>query len=160
MLSMNKELPLNEIIKRIGTKIGYSDWFTINQDRINRFADCTEDHQWIHVDPDRAASSPFSGTIAHGFLTLSLIPHLCRDLFICPAGTLMTINYGFNRVRMISPVPVGADIRDVVVLKNVEVKEDGRQILFTDEHTIEIKGAAKPACVAQMLYIYLVNQPS
>ena len=151
---MRKILPLEEIRALVGTQIGRSEWLEIGQERIDRFADCTDDHQWIHTDPDRAAAGPFGAPIAHGFLTLSLIPFLGRSGSIEPEGTRMAINYGFNKVRLIHPVTVGSKIRDTLKLLAVTEKEPHR-VLMTTRHTIEILGEDKPACVAEMLSMFV-----
>src|SRR5688572_31124379 len=101
---------IDELRAAVGTEIGQGDWHEIDQDRINRFADATDDHQWIHVDPERAAAGPFGGPIAHGYLTLSLIPGLSAEIFTVK-GIRMGVNYGVNKVRFPSPVPVGSRIR-------------------------------------------------
>lgn len=142
----------------IGREIGVSDWFLIDQNRINQFADCTDDHQWIHVDVERAAHGPFGGTIAHGFLTLSLIPAMsaCIQLPLDPSQIQMSVNYGLNQVRFINPVPVNSQVRSRVTLAGVEEKAPDR-ILLTYKHTIEIEGQAKPACVAEMLALVILK---
>lgn len=152
---MKKQLSLKELQDLVGKEIGVSDWLKIDQDRIDRFAAATDDYQWIHVDADKAEKA-FGSTIAHGFLTLSLILHLSSHVSLAPIGTKMALNYGLNRVRFISPVPVGASIRDVIVFKAVEEKDAGR-ILMTTQHTIEIQGADKPACVAESLVMHIVD---
>ncbi len=142
----------------IGREIGTSDWFLIDQHRIDQFADCTDDHQWIHVDAARAASGPFGTTIAHGFLTLSLIPAMseCIQLPVDRGQVQMTVNYGLNAVRFIQPVPVNSQVRSRVVLARVEEKSPGR-ILLTYKHTVEIQGQDKPACVAEMLALLILK---
>ena len=131
----------------MGEEIGVSDWLTVTQDRVNRFADATDDHQWIHVDAKRAAAGPFGTTIGHGFLTLSMIPYLEPSLEV--EGVKMGINYGLNRVRFISPVPVGSKIR--VRSKLVDVSEVEGGVQLTNEVTIELEDSEKPACVAETL---------
>jgi acyl dehydratase len=139
----------------IGTDEGTGEWFEITQDQVNRFADVTHDHQFIHVDPERAAATPFGGTIAHGFLTLAMLTHLAAGASSAPAdparyeGVLMGINYGFNKVRFVSPVRVGARIRARAVTSNVELK--GNMIEVTRDFTVEIDGEPKPALVAEWL---------
>ena len=152
---MKKQLTLKELRDLVGKEIGVSDWMTIDQDRIDRFAAATEDYQWIHVDPVKA-KEVFGSTIAHGFLTLSLIPYLGSQFSMVPTGTKMFFNYGLNRVRFINPVQVGASIRDVIVCKALEEKDGGR-ILITTQHTIEVQGTAKPACVAEFLAMYIID---
>lgn len=128
-----------------GKEWGTSDWMEVGQDRIDRFAEATGDHQWIHVDPERARSGPFGTTIAHGFLTLSLIPGLGRDLKV--EGIKMGINYGLNRVRFPSPVKVGSRVRAVTRNLGVEDVEGGVQVV--NQVTVEVEGQEKPACVAE-----------
>ncbi len=136
----------------VGTEIGVSDWLTIDQDRIDKFAAATDDPQWIHVDPERAARGPFGRTIAHGFLTLSLTVPLV-DQVASVGGISMGINYGLNRVRFITPVPVGGRIRARVTLDSVSDIPGGVQAQRTV--TVELEGADKPACVAESLVRYL-----
>ncbi|UCD84302.1 MAG: MaoC family dehydratase [Deltaproteobacteria bacterium] len=145
---MAKAVSVEELKGYIGKEIGISDWLEINQDRINAFADCTEDHQWIHVDKEKARQGPFGTTIAHGYLTLSLLPYFGYQNKIVPSGIKMTINYGLNRLRFINPVPVGSRIRNRAVLKELNDKGEGR-ILMVTESTIEIEGQDKPAMVAE-----------
>jgi acyl dehydratase len=152
---MAKELPLEEIKKLVGTEVYVSGWKKIEQDQINQFAEATEDYQWIHVDPEKAAKGPFGTTIAHGFLTLSHIPFFSYQGAVSPKGAKMSINYGLNRVRFLNPVAVGSKIRDRIVLANVEEQKGGR-ILITTTHTIEIEGQEKPACIAESLGLVFV----
>ncbi len=149
-------LPLETIKERIGKELGVSDWFEIDQDRINTFADCTNDHQWIHVDEEKAASGPFGKTIAHGYLVLSLFSYFASKFGVVPEGATMAINYGLNKLRFINPVTEGSKIRDRMVLSNVEEKSDGR-ILVTTVHTIEIQGEEKPACVGEALGMFFTG---
>ncbi len=130
----------------VGLEIGTSQWLVVEQPRIDRFAEATGDHQWIHVDPVRAAQGPFGATVAHGFLTLSLLPQLFETAFAVD-DVRMGINYGLNRVRFPHPVRVGSRLRGRFRLLAYEPLEGGAQI--TVEATIEIEGAAKPACVAE-----------
>jgi acyl dehydratase len=132
-----------------GTDLGWTDWAEITQERINLFADATDDHQWIHVDPDRAKDGPFGGVIAHGFLTLSLTVRFWSELFDVE-GVGAKVNYGLDKVRFISPVPVGAKVRMNAVIAEVTEIAGGYQ--FAVEQTIEIEGTAKPAVVARGLY--------
>lgn len=152
---MAQELPLEEIKKLVGSEIFVSEWKRIDQDQINQFADATGDHQWIHVDTERAAKGPFGTTIAHGFLTLSQIPFFSYQGAVTPVGAKMSINYGLNRVRFLNPVVVNSRIRDRIVLSNVEESKGGR-ILITTTHTIEIDGQEKPACIAETLAMIFV----
>jgi acyl dehydratase len=129
----------------VGQDIGLSDWLTVDQRRIDLFAEATDDRQWIHVDPQRAAAGPFGATVAHGFLTLSLLPPLFASGFQID-GIRMGINYGLNRVRFAAPVRVGSRLRGRFKLKAYEPIEGGAQL--TVEATIELEGSDKPACVA------------
>jgi acyl dehydratase len=130
----------------IGKDLGYSDWVTIDQARINQFADATGDHQWIHVDPERAAQGPFKTTIAHGYLTLSLLPVLTTGL-VRVDGVRMGVNYGVNKVRFPAPVPVDSRVRARVEIVSVEDVGGGVQV--TSRVTIERDGGDKPVCVAE-----------
>jgi acyl dehydratase len=143
-------VPVEKLKTMIGQDNGISDWVLIDQERVNRFADATDDHQWIHVDVEQAKKGPFGGTIAHGFLILSLIPLFGSSGKYLPEGMKMAVNYGLNKVRFIAPVLVGSRIRSKMVISGVEEKEPGR-ILLTTTHTIEIEGQDKPACVAETL---------
>ena len=135
-----------------GETIGQSDWVTITQEDVNLFADATGDHQWIHVDPERAAQGPFKGTIAHGFLTLSLVIPLFGEL-LTVQDVSMGINYGLNRVRFPAPVPVGSKIRLAATLGAVE-DAGVSAVQAVVDYTIEVEGGGKPACVAQGVYRY------
>ncbi|MER7078434.1 Acyl dehydratase [Saccharopolyspora kobensis] len=137
-----------EIVAAKGEPLGTSEWLTITQEQVNQFADATLDHQWIHVDVARAEQGPFGAPIAHGFLTLSLLSKLNSQNYRFE-GAKMGINYGLNKVRFPSPVPVGARIRSVAELADVTEVQGGVQL--TIRSTIEIEGAAKPACVAEGL---------
>ena len=132
-----------------GTDLGYTDWLEVTQDRVNLFADAVDDHQWIHVDPERAASGPFGAPIAHGFLSLSLATKFWTDL-LDVEGVTTKVNYGLDKVRFISPVKVGARVRMTAVIAEVAEVAGGYQL--TVDQTIEIEGAAKPAVVARGLY--------
>ncbi len=132
----------------LGQEVGTSDWITITQQHIDEFAEATGDRQWIHVDPVRAAAGPFGTTIAHGFLTLSLLPQMA-DSAIALGGVRMGVNYGLNKVRFPAPVPVGSRLRGVFKLTAFEPIEGGAQI--TMEVTMEREGSAKPVCVAESL---------
>jgi len=141
----------------VGEHLGYSDWLEITQERIDRFAEATEDRQWIHVDAARAAAeSPYRTTIAHGFLTLSLISTLMRDA-VTVNGPVMTLNYGLNRVRFVSPVPSGSRIRARVALAGIDDKGDSIQATWNV--TIERDGADKPAVVAEWIARYYAPRP-
>lgn len=149
-------LPIEEIKARIGKELGTSDWLEIDQARIDQFADCTNDHQWIHVDKEKAAAGPFGATIAHGFLTLSLISFFSEDVALVPENTMAAINYGLNKVRMLNPVTVGSKIRDTMVLGDVTEKSNGR-VLIAVQHTVEIEGQEKPAMVAESLAMFFTG---
>jgi acyl dehydratase len=137
---------------KAGEHLGYSDWVEVTQDQVNRFADATGDHQWIHVDVERAkAESPFGGPIAHGYLTLALGPGLLPTI-IEVTGISMGVNYGANKIRFPAPVPVGSKVRLGAKLLAVEDVAGGAQ--GTVELTFEVDGAAKPSCVAEVLYRY------
>ncbi|GLX11563.1 MaoC family dehydratase [Microbispora sp. NBRC 16548] len=141
---------LDEIRALAGKDLGHSGWLEITQDRVNTFADATDDHQWIHVDPVRAADGPFGGPIAHGYLTLSLVIPLFNELLDIQ-GVKMSINYGLEKVRFPSPVKVGSRIRLAAAVASVEdVPGDGVQMLL--DFTVETEGANKPACVARAIY--------
>ncbi|MFG2657313.1 MaoC family dehydratase [Streptomyces sp. NPDC048425] len=130
----------------VGTHVGTGEWLPVDQQRIDRFADATGDHQWIHVDPERAASGPFGATIAHGYLTLSLLPTLVKQVYRTE-GVTMAVNYGLNKVRFINPVRVGSKIRASVDVVSAEPVPGGYQVV--SRVTVEIDGAEKPACVAE-----------
>ena len=136
-----------------GETLGTSDWVEITQDQVNKFADATGDHQWIHVDVERAKKeSPFGGPIAHGFLTLSLVPTLGWQVFKSE-GAKMGVNYGCNKVRFPAPVAVGAKVRSTVTLTEASMAGDAVQAVVT--HTIEVEGGSKPACVAEDTIVWL-----
>lgn len=145
-----------ELKDYIGKETGVSDWYQIDQDRINRFAEVTEDHQFIHVDPEAAAKTPFGTTIAHGFLTLSLVSHLASGASIGVKGTVMGINYGTDKVRFLSPVKVNSEIRARVKLLDVSEKP-GNRLLIKNEITMEIKGEDRPAMLAESLSMIVVG---
>lgn len=141
---------IDEARALLGQEVAVSDWLEVSQERINQFAEATGDHQWIHLDVERAkAESPYGTTIAHGFLTLSLLSCLMQSAVKFNVAAKMGINYGLNRVRFVSAVPAGSRIRGRVVLQNLEDFTGGHQ--FTWQITVEIDGAAKPACVAEWL---------
>jgi acyl dehydratase len=144
---------IQELKELVGQEVGASDWFEATQSRINDFADATEDHQWIHVDVERAKTdSPFHSTIAHGFLTLSLLPHLVAQAVKVQGDFKMGINYGLNRLRFVSPVPSGSRVRAKLTLQSVEDVPGGNQITWSV--TCEIEGGQKPALVAEWLVRY------
>ena len=146
-----KPIPVSALMEMVGSEVGVSGWFKVTQDRIDAFADATLDHQFIHVDPARAAAeSPFGVTIAHGFLTLSLLPHLGSGVKFLPEGTKVEINYGTEKVRFLAPVPVDSRIRARVALADVTERRPG-QYLIKRQITVEIQDADRPALVAETL---------
>ena len=142
-------IKLRELESRTGEEVGVSPWVEISQERIDLFAKATEDFQWIHVDPERAKGSPFGGTIAHGFLTLSMLPRLSESTFEF-SDRRMGVNYGLNKVRFTSPVPAGAKIRGRFVLAKYE-KIEGNGVQTTWSVTIEREGGDKPVCIAESI---------
>jgi acyl dehydratase len=146
---------LTEIKSRVGDEIGASSWITIDQARIDAFADATEDRQFIHVDPDAAAQTPFGGTIAHGFLTLSLLSRMGAEAMLLPEGLKMAVNYGFDRVRFMAPVRSGSRVRGRFTLDSVEEKAPG-QWLLRHIVTVEIEGQDKPALIAEWIGLIAV----
>jgi acyl dehydratase len=143
---------VDELVAAAGSQLGPTDWLSVEQERINQFADATGDHQWIHVDPERAADGPFGGTIAHGLLTLSLLPHFMHDLYRVD-NAAMAINYGFNKVRFITPVPVGAKLRARSEITEVQTLDSAVQATLVT--TIEVEGAQKPAAVIESIVRYV-----
>lgn len=149
-----------ELEARIGTEIGVSDWITVDQEMIDAFADVTHDHQWIHVDPARAAAeTPFGGTIAHGFLTLSLASKFSYECMQDMPGQVMGINYGFNKLRFLTPVPSGARLRGRFTLASVRQRSDS-ELLRETKLTIEIEGHDSPALVAEWLGLSIFAEVS
>lgn len=145
-----KTVPKNEMTNAVGMKLGPSDWIELSQQRINAFADCTEDHQFIHVDEAKAKATPFGGTIAHGFLTLSLLAGLIEKIGVTPENTVMGMNYGFDKIRFLAPVKSGKRVRMVGEVLNVDQKDENR-FLTTFGVSIEIEGEDTPALVAEFL---------
>lgn len=146
---------LEELLACVGKDLGFSDWIQIDQERVNQFAECTGDHQFIHVDPEKAKLTPFGCTIAHGFLSLSLIPKLMEGLMPMPKGLKMAVNYGLDSVRFIQPVKVGARVRLGLTLLDAQEKNPG-QWLLKARTVLEIEGEAKPAYVAEPLTLCFV----
>jgi acyl dehydratase len=144
-------LDLDELRAKVGTHLGYSSWHTVTQEQVNLFADATGDHQWIHVDPERAKAGPFGTTVAHGYLTLSLGPVLIGEI-ISVEGPSFAVNYGLNRVRFPAPVPVGSKLRGGASLESLEEFDGGCQVEL--KLTFEVEGAAKPSCVADVVFRY------
>ncbi|HLR96281.1 MAG TPA: MaoC family dehydratase [Jiangellaceae bacterium] len=143
---MSTTTTLAELPALAGTDLGHSSWLTVDQERVNTFADATDDHQWIHVDPERAKAGPFGGPIAHGYLSLSLLIPLWSELLeVTDAST--NVNYGLNKVRFPAPVPVDARVRLSATLTEVEQIAGGAQVVV--DTTLEVEGGTKPACVAQ-----------
>ena len=141
---------LDEIRTQVGQPIGSSDWITVDQSRIDAFAETTEDRQFIHVDPAAAAQTPFGGTVAHGFLSLSLLSRMAADVMLVPDTTLMAVNYGLDRVRFIAPIRSGKRVRGHFTLAGIDDKASG-QYLFHHDVTVEIEGEPKPALTARWL---------
>ncbi|MEN4451048.1 MaoC family dehydratase [Mycobacterium sp. SMC-21] len=139
---------LSEFVAAAGSQLGPTEWMEITQERVNLFADATDDHQWIHVDPERAAAGPFGGTIAHGLLTLSLLPHFMHQLYRVD-NVALAVNYGYNKVRFITPVKVGANVRAGAVISKVDELDGAVQATMTV--TVEIEGSDKPAAVAESI---------
>jgi len=146
---MTTTVPYADVAGLAGRELGYTDWLEITQDRVNVFADAVDDHQWIHVDPERAATGPFGGPIAHGFLSLSLATKFWTDLLEVD-GVTTKVNYGLDKVRFVSPVKVGSKVRMTAVIAEVSEIPGGYQL--TVDQTIEIEGGTKPALVARGLY--------
>jgi acyl dehydratase len=144
---------IDELKSLVGEHLGYSPYVEITQEQVNTFADATGDHQWIHVDPVRAKAGPFGGPIAHGYLTLSLGPMLAPQIFAV-SGVAMGVNYGAGKIRFPSPVPVGSKLRLGVTLAAVDDIDGGAQV--TQQFVFEIEGAAKPSCVAEVIFRYYV----
>lgn len=148
-------VPVTELKDFIGKQLGCSDWLVIDQQRIDQFAECTGDHQFIHVDPQKASQTPFGSTIAHGFLSLSLLPMLMEDIMLMPAGLKMAVNYGLDSLRFIQPVKVGSRVRLVLSLIDAHEKNPG-QWLLKARAVMEIEGQDKPAYIAEMLTLCFV----
>lgn len=144
-----------EIKAAVGQELGMSSWVQIEQDRIDMFADASGDRQWIHVDPERASEGPFGATIAHGYLTLSMLPFLGAQVYAF-AGDVARVNYGLNKVRFVSPVKVGSKIRSRVEMLAAEDISKGQRV--TLRHTVEVKGSDKPACVAETVTLVMEHE--
>ncbi|MOA21362.1 putative enoyl-CoA hydratase 1 [compost metagenome] len=148
-------VPVSQLKDYVGKELGRSQWLIIDQNRINQFAECTGDHQFIHVDPVKAKHTPFGGTIAHGFLSLSLIPMLMESLMIMPEGLKMAVNYGLDSVRFIQPVKVDSRVRLSLSIVEVTEKRPG-QWLIKAQASLEIEGEEKPAYIAEPLTLCFV----
>jgi acyl dehydratase len=146
---------LDDIRSRVGTEVGVSGWLTVGQERIDAFADATEDHQFIHVDPVASEAAGFGGTIAHGFLSLSLLSRMAADAMLIPEGVKMALNYGFDRIRFLAPVKSGKRVRGRFTLDSVDEKAPG-QILLRHTVTVEIEGEDKPALTAVWLGLMFI----
>ena len=146
---------IDEIKAKVGEEVGVSDWILIDQARIDRFAGVTEDHQFIHVDPEAAAKTPFGGTVAHGFLTLSLLSRMAADVMLRPEQIRMGVNYGFEKVRFMAPVRSGKKVRGRFRLDRFEEKKPG-QYQFVHQVTVEIEGEDKPALIADWIGLIFV----
>lgn len=140
-----------DLLELPGKTVGTTEWYPITQDRVNRFADATDDHQWIHTDPDRAAAGPFGGTIAHGYLTLSLAPKILAEVLEVDNVTA-ALNYGLNKVRFPSPVPVDGRMRATVTVTSAQQKPAGIEVVFG--MTYETEGTTRPACIADVVVLY------
>jgi acyl dehydratase len=149
-------LTIEDLISRVGTETGVSRWFVIDQARIDAFAEVTEDRQFIHIDPEAARATPFGGTIAHGFLTLSMLSALGQDALPRPQGVAMGVNYGFEKLRFVAPVPAGGRIRGRFVLQAVTQRAP-LEYQMRNSVTVEIEGSEKPALVAEWLTMYFMN---
>jgi len=152
-----KILPIEEIQNMVGKEIGVSEWFEIDQERINQFADATNDSQFIHVDPESAINTPWGTTIAHGFLTLSLLSYMSAEAGLAPENFSMAINYGLDKVRFIEAVPVNSRIRANSTLVDVQDKKGGRWLLKSSV-TIEIENVEKPAAIVEALSMFVVPE--
>ena len=153
---MTRYVSAAELQDLVGTELEPSEWLEITQDRVNEFADATNDHQFIHVDLEKAKASPFGGTIAHGFLTLSLLTHLLSEPMVVPKNTAMTINYGSDKVRFLKPVTVGQRIRAKQQLVEALEKKPGQWLVKTDVN-VEIEGEETPALIAEILFMHFVE---
>ena len=149
-------VPANKLSDHVGQTRVADEWFLIDQNRIDRFADVTEDHQFIHIDPERAATTPFGTTIAHGLLTLSLLPRLIEPVMVMPENVVMGINYGFNKVRFPQPVKVDSEVRAQMTLRSVDEQKPA-QFMLRSDIVIEIRGEAKPAVAAESLALMIVG---
>ena len=153
---MEGTITREQLDRMVGERLGVSDWFLIDQERVDRFADVTLDHQFVHVDAARAKKTPFGGTIAHGFLTLSLLVPLCIGFIPEPEGRTLLVYYGFVKVRFVAPVRVGKRVRALGTLAAVEERKPG-QLIMTIDVTVEIENEDKPAVVAEWLSLHVVG---
>jgi acyl dehydratase len=146
------QIPLADLVRHVGEVLGVGSWHAIDQERVDAFAEATEDRQWIHVDPQRAATGPYGRTIAHGYLTLSLLPHLASDAFLV-TGVSARVNYGLDRVRFPAPLPVGSAVRDRASLLSVEPTGRGTRAVI--RHEVEIRDLPRPACIAETVTLFV-----
>ena len=154
---IESNISINDFKNSAGTELVPSEWLMIDQERINRFADATDDYQLIHVDPEKAADTPFGCTIAHGFLSLSILPHLLTQILPIPDGLLMGINYGVDKVRFSQPVKVNSRVRARARIERVSARSGG-QIMVKSRVTLEIEDRQRPAVVAEMLSLHVVEE--
>lgn len=155
---IESNISLEDFKNSAGSELGPSDWLLIDQERINRFADATEDYQFIHVDPEKAAETTFGSTIAHGFLSLSVLPHLLAQIMPIPDGLVMGINYGTDKVRFSQPVHVDSRVRARARIEKVNARSGGQYMVKT-RVTLEIENRRRPAVVADILSMYVVEVP-
>ena len=155
-LSSGRPIKIDEYIALAGNEVGVSRWFVVDQPRIDAFAEITEDRQFIHIDPEAARATPFGGAIAHGFLTLSMLSALAMDALPAIEGRVMGVNYGFDKLRFLSPVPAGARVRGRFKLESVTPRS-ASEYLFRTIVTVEIEGAAKPAIIAEWLTLSILD---
>ncbi|MDX2418076.1 MAG: MaoC family dehydratase [Xanthomonadales bacterium] len=155
---IKSNMSIEDFKNSVGTELGPSDWLLIDQDRIDRFADATNDYQFIHVDPEKAAATAFGGTIAHGFLSLSVLPSLLTQIIPIPDGMVMGINYGTDRVRFSLPVNVNSRVRARARIEKVNARSGG-QFMVKIRATLEIEDRKRPAVVADILSMYVVEAP-
>ena len=150
-------LPLKKLKNKLGRELGVTDWLQIDQERINQFAECTLDRQWIHIDEQAASKGPFGKTIAHGYLTVSLLSHFGEIHMVIPENCTTAINYGMNKLRLLAPITVGSKIRDRIAFTGLEEKPNS--VLITTSHTVEIEGHEKTALFAEMLTMFYTADP-
>lgn len=157
---MTTEIDVRDLPGAVGRELGPGPWHEVTQDRVDLFADATDDHQWIHVDPARSATGPFGATVAHGYLTLSLLPALQRELWTF-VGAAMAVNYGLDKLRFPAPVRVGSSVRLRVRVRvlDVERRPDG-SLMVKNEATVEVEGSDRPACVAHTLALIVPSPPA
>ena len=153
---MSQSISIDEFSALAGTELAPSDWLEISQERVNQFADATNDHQFIHVDVEKAKATPFGGTIAHGYLTLSLLSDLLGECWPMPEGLVMGLNYGSDKVRYLNPVKVGQRIRAVGKIAELAEKRPGQWLLKTDV-TVEIENESTPALIAEILSMFIID---